>query len=252
MAIIYAHIRLDTNDIFYIGRGIDYKRPVSRTNRNKYWHNIVNKYGYRVEILWESNANMTKEEAWVLAGKKEIEFIKKYGRMDLGEGKLVNMTDGGEGVIGKIYTEKYRENLRKSHIGIQAGDKHPLYGKPRTEETKKKLSEANRGKKLSIEHRKNIGIGNKGRIVSAETRSKIGMAHSGKIVSKESKEKMRNAKLGKPSKLIGKSPSKESIKKMSESHIGSKWMNNTIIESQVMKSKINEYLLNNWVFGRLK
>jgi hypothetical protein len=29
-------------------------------------------------------------------------------------------------------------------------------------------------------------------------------------------------------------------------------MNNTIIESQVMKSKINEYLLNNWVFGRLK
>ena len=252
MAIVYIHIRLDNNQVFYVGRGTGIKRMTSKSNRNKYWHSIVNKYGYRTEIIWESDNSMKKDESWKEAGKKEIEFIKKYGRKDLGEGTLVNMTDGGEGVIGKIYTKEYRKKLSESHIGIQAGNKHPLYGKGHSQETKKKLSEIQTGRRLSIEHRKNIGIGNKGRVVSNDTRKKIGIAHKGKLISEKSKQKMRYAKIGKPSNRLGVTISDESKNKMSEVHIGSRWMNDGIKQSQVIKSKINEYLSNGWNFGRLR
>lgn len=251
MAIVYIHIRLDNNEVFYVGRGTDTKRMSSKSNRNKYWHNIVNKHGYRSEIIWESDADMEKNVAWGEAGKKEIEFIKKYGRKDLGEGTLVNMTDGGEGVIGKIYTEEYRKKLSESHIGIQSGNKHPLYGKGHSQETRKKISERQKGKKLSLEHRRNISIGNKGKVVSEETKLKIGMGHKGKVISEESKQKMRDAKLGKPSNRLDYFPSEEIRQKMRESHIGSRWMNDGKTQSQVMVDKIDMYLLDGWVFGRL-
>lgn len=98
MSYIYQHIRLDNNQIFYIGIGgednspsTNYGRAYSHNSRNKHWHNIVNKVGFKVEILFE---NLNWEDACL----KEIEFIKQYGRMDLKTGILVNMTEGGEGV----------------------------------------------------------------------------------------------------------------------------------------------------------
>lgn len=251
MAVVYIHIRLDNNEVFYVGRGLDVKRITSKSSRNKHWHNVVNKNGYRWEIVWESDSSMKKENAWKLSGKKEIELIKKYGRKDLGEGNLVNMTDGGEGIIGKIYTKEYRKKLSESHIGIHDGNKHPLYGKKRSEETRRKISERQIGRKLSTEHRMNIGIGNKGRVVSDETRKKIGIGHKGKLISDEVKQKMRNAKLGKPSNRLGYSASESSKQKMKESHIGSRWMNDGKNQSQVVVDKIDMYLLNGWVFGRL-
>ena len=45
MAYIYKHIRLDTNEVFYIGIGSDntYKRANLKKGRNIYWNNIINK-----------------------------------------------------------------------------------------------------------------------------------------------------------------------------------------------------------------
>ena len=58
---IYRHSKPDGTP-FYIGKGI-IKRPYSKHHRNKHWHNIVNKYGYGVEIL----ANfLTEEDAFEL------------------------------------------------------------------------------------------------------------------------------------------------------------------------------------------
>jgi len=252
MAIVYVHIRLDNSEVFYVGRGIDRRRMNSKSSRNKYWHNIVNKCGYYGEVIWESDVSMKKEDAWEEAGKKEIEFIKKYGRQDLGEGCLVNMTDGGEGAIGKIYTEEYRKKLSDSHIGIHSGINHPLYGKGHSGETRRKISESQRGRKLSKQHRENISKSNVGRIVSEETRKKIGTAHRGKCISDESKQKMRIAKLGKPSNRLGVILSNDNKSKMREVHIGSRWMNNGIDQSQVMKSNIEKYLSDGWIFGRLR
>ena len=38
---VYAHIRKDNNQIFYIGKGYG-RRVFKKENRNAYWKNIVN------------------------------------------------------------------------------------------------------------------------------------------------------------------------------------------------------------------
>lgn len=126
MAIVYQHKRLDNDQVFYIGIG-DGKRDrhKSKSGRNKYWHNIVNKYGYKIELLFN---DITIEEARQI----EMYLIKYYGRKDLNLGNLVNMTDGGELNTGLVHTEenKIKLSLRMS------GEKHPFYGKKRPEHSK--------------------------------------------------------------------------------------------------------------------
>lgn len=125
MAYVYRHIRLDKNVPFYIGIGSDntYKRAFEKTKekRSVFWNNIVNKTNYEVEILMD---NLT----WEQACEKEKEFISMYGRNDLGKGTLVNMTDGGDGVI----------NLNKD---IRASISQHLKGKKQSEATKNKRKE---------------------------------------------------------------------------------------------------------------
>lgn len=82
MAYVYQHIRLDTDEVFYIGIGSDTEGKYSRANsvigrKNPYWHNIVNKVGHRVEIL---NDAMSWEEAC----EEERRLIKLYGRVSDG------------------------------------------------------------------------------------------------------------------------------------------------------------------------
>lgn len=91
---VYRHYKKNTNEVFYIGMGkeVNFRRSRSKRYRNNHWHNIVNKYDFNVEIVAE---NLTEQEAIEL----EIFLIQSYGRLDLGTGCLVNMTDGGEGVF---------------------------------------------------------------------------------------------------------------------------------------------------------
>ena len=51
---------------------------------------------------------------------------------------------------------------------------------PITEETKKKISAAHKGKKLSAEQRQKIGDGNRGKKMSEEAKQKIGKANKGR------------------------------------------------------------------------
>ena len=124
---IYRHIRLDKNSIFYIGIGNE-SRPFVKYNRNKYWNNIINKTNYEIQIL---KKNLSLEQACEL----EKILISYYGRKDLGLGNLVNMTDGGEGLNGKLFSKEHRKKLciaRKKRIT--------------TEETKLKMKLNHRGK----------------------------------------------------------------------------------------------------------
>ena len=91
---VYRHLKLNTNEVFYIGMGkeANFRRSRSKRYRNNYWHNIVNKYGYSVEII---ATNLSEEDAIEL----EMFLIKQYGRKDLKTGSLINLTDGGEGVF---------------------------------------------------------------------------------------------------------------------------------------------------------
>ena len=115
MAYLYRHIRLDKNEPFYIGIGSDenYNRAKTNTRRNKHWFNI-SKFGFEVDILFD---NLTWDEAC----EKEKEFIALYGRSDLGKGVLCNLTNGGDGVLGRIFkhSEDSKLKMSKTRKGVR-------------------------------------------------------------------------------------------------------------------------------------
>ena len=45
----YKHYKADDNTIFYIGKG-KLDRCLHRTDRSKWWNNVVNKHGYYIII----------------------------------------------------------------------------------------------------------------------------------------------------------------------------------------------------------
>ena len=59
------------------------------------------------------------------------------------------------------------------------GEDHPLYGTHRSEKTKQKISEGNKGKALSEETKKKISEAGKGRICSEETKKKMSSSKKG-------------------------------------------------------------------------
>jgi hypothetical protein len=130
--------------------------------------------------------NITEEEAF----KHEIYMIAVFGRIDLGTGILHNRTDGGDGVSGYVCSE----------------------------ETKKKISEAKKGKTASEETKRNMSEAHKGRTHSEESRIKMSEAQKGKPVSEETKRKISEARKGKTSNRKGVILSEETKRNMSESH----------------------------------
>ena len=92
---VYGHYKPD-GTIFYIGKGYG-TRAWYTNNRNNFWQNTVNKHGtYQVVLLHE---HLSEDEAFL----KEKEEILFWGRRKDG-GFLINLTDGGEGASGYVYT----------------------------------------------------------------------------------------------------------------------------------------------------
>jgi hypothetical protein len=186
--VVYRHIRLDNNQTFYIGIGSE-NRAYNKHHRSNWWKKVVNKAGYRVEILAK---NLTKE----LACELEMFLIELYGRKDLGEGELVNMTDGGEGTINK--SDEVRKKISENLKGKPSGMK----GKKMSDEHKNKIGAANKislkgkepwmkGKKHSNESKNKISLKSKGRKawnkgveMRNETKEKIRLSLSGRFGKK--------------------------------------------------------------------
>jgi len=149
MAYLYRHIRLDKNEVFYIGIANDdtYKRCKIKANRSTYWKNIVNKTSYEVEIILD---DLTWEDACL----KEKEFIALYGRKDLGKGTLINFTDGGEGTPGIKRSEDYILKMSER----QKGEKGYWFGKNHSKETIQKMSDVKKGKSPSQETREKLRL----------------------------------------------------------------------------------------------
>lgn len=70
-------------------------------------------------------------------------------------------------------------------------------GKKLSKEARQKIGNANRGNSHSLETREKISLGLKGKKRSQETKDKISKAHKGKIVSQETKEKLSLINKGK-------------------------------------------------------
>jgi hypothetical protein len=133
MAYVYRHIRLDKNEPFYIGISNDVNKGRSRekTRRSKLWNRIVDKTDFDVEILFD-------DIPYHEAKAKEIEFIELYGRIDLGNGTLANLTNGGDGTINP--SQETRDKISKVNKGRKnsealmellinrKGQKNPAFG----------------------------------------------------------------------------------------------------------------------------
>ena len=156
---VYRHIRLDTNEVFYIGYGIS-KRPYEKgfNRRSKWWNKIVAKTEYKIEIL---STNLTLKEAHIL----EIKMIAFYGRKNLNQGPLINLTDGGDGALGLKHSK----------------------------ETKLKQSLSAKGRKWSKEERKKLSDSHIGYICTKEQKDKISKALKGIVRSENMKQKVSKA-----------------------------------------------------------
>ena len=102
---VYAHTKPD-GTIFYIGKGTK-NRAKEKRARNKYWQNIVNKYGYSIVILAD---NLNDKQALA----EEILLIEHFNKF----GTLVNMTSGGEGMTGYKMPESVKNKIRITKFGI--------------------------------------------------------------------------------------------------------------------------------------
>lgn len=124
MALVYKHYKEDTKELFYIGIGLKKERAYSKKSRNDFWHNIVKKHGYYVEIHID---NISYSEA----KKQEKKLISLYGRLDLNNGILCNMTDGGDGNIGM--SQNVKDKISNSLKGKKI---NPEIAKKRAEKQK--------------------------------------------------------------------------------------------------------------------
>ena len=187
MAYVYKHIRLDTNEIFYIGIGSDtlYSRAHDIKSRNKHWNHIVKNTEYLVEIVED-------ELSWEDACIREQELIEVYGRRDLGTGTLVNLTSGGEGLYNP--SAEIRKALSENRKGRIPWNKGLKGAYQCSDETREKLkckrpgvSEKLKGRKQSDAVIENIVRKNTGKRRSEETKAKISAATLGKTKAKRNK-----------------------------------------------------------------
>lgn len=159
---VYKDLKLDYEP-FYVGKG-KRDRHLSHLNENNLKpNNPKNKKIKKIiefklkPIIIKFLTNISEEEAI----SNEIKLISLIGRKDLKNGPLTNLTNGGDGLSGHIFSETHREKLTNRKLGKKLteshkqnisnsikGEKNPLYGKishlkdkPRSIVTKMKISE---------------------------------------------------------------------------------------------------------------
>jgi hypothetical protein len=213
---IYAYIRskdsitAKAGTPYYIGKGIGNRAYIQHKRRNN--SDALPFDNHRIVIL---ESNLTEIGAFAL----ERRMIRWYGRKNDGTGILQNILDGGNGgcpkgrpspTKGKKHTEEAKAKISAAGMGRKC---------PKSPEHRKKLSEANKGKKLSSEEKARRAELRKGKVISDETRKKLSEAGKGHIVSQETRDKISASNTGKK-KNITKPKSLEHRKKLSESNIG--------------------------------
>lgn len=178
---VYVHINKLNGKRYY---GITKQKVKKRWDNghgyrhNKYFTNAIEKYGWNegFEHIIVANGLLESEAKWL-----EIELIKKFNTINRNYG--YNISPGGE---SNNHSEETKRKISESNKGRKISEEH-----------KKKIREANKSRIFSEEARKKISDANKGRPVSEETKMKLSKANKGKTMSKEARKKMSDAQKGK-------------------------------------------------------
>ena len=188
------------NNKKYIGQSVDiYRRWANHKcdlngdrHNNEHLQSAWNKYG-------EDNFIFTIIEQCLeeMLDEREIYYINMYDCMNNSFG--YNLETGGN--KNKHPSEETRKKMSEAHIGLQAGENSPMWGKQLSDETKRKISESKIGKYVGKNH------------------PRYGTRHS-----EESKKKMSEANIGRFSgdnhPMYGQKHSQEDRKKISKNRGG--------------------------------
>ena len=186
----YLHCKPDGSP-FYVGKGFN-SRAYTFYNRNEYHKRIVEKYGKENILIYVFPCN---SEAQAFADEvQQIAQLRKDGYA------LCNLTDGGEGVAGLVFTDQHKEKIGKARLG----KKRP----PFSEEWKRKIGRPGRpspklGCKLTAEHIEKIRIASTGRLLTADVKRKISLSKIGKPRSEETKKKVSESLIKRHKMLKG-------------------------------------------------
>lgn len=188
---VYKHTNTHNGKIYI---GVTSQRPSKRWDcgrgyqKNQHFWSAIQKYGWDSflhEILFD---NLSADEAF----SKEQELIQEYDSCNCEKG--YNLSTGGEhGAEGRF------------------GEKHPMWGKHHTEETKQKIRNRNLGvpfsperlaafhahidrEELSERAKRKFAYCNKGRKWSEESNRKRSESNKGKKRSEESRDRIRQSK----------------------------------------------------------
>lgn len=199
---IYEHVRRSDGRVFYVGKGSGSRLRVTQ-HRNPHWVAVSRKHGWEARVAFRTD----DEDLAFLA---EEELIRK--RRNDGS-PLTNMTDGGEGMSGYVFSE---ESIRK-RVSKTKGKKNPA------------TSLALKGVPKSAEHRRNLSLAKLGFRHSEESRNKMSRQRKGQVSSmlgrrhtEEAKAKISAAVSGERNPFFGKTHSPEVISRVSEFNTGRK------------------------------
>lgn len=149
-----------------------------------------------------------------------------------------------------IHSEETRKRISEANKGNKnwLGKHHSLEtikklsemqkGIPKSEETRRKMSEAGKGKVLSEEHKRKLSEAHKN--PSEEIRRKMSEARKGKPRSEETRRKMSEAMKGRKSNFLGKHHSETTRQKISEATKGEKNPNFGKHPSEETRRKMSE------------
>ena len=152
---IYGLIDPRSNKIRYVGktnnpdqRLFDHVRHSKhKTTYKDKWIRSLLEIGLKptITILEECGDN------WA---EREIHHISLYEN-------LTNLTKGGEGLNGYIFTETHKKNISENHHDVSK-ENNPMFGRTHTDEVKEKLRRVNTGKKHSEESKSKMSSHRKG------------------------------------------------------------------------------------------
>ena len=109
---------------------------------------------------------------------------------------------------------KQHDTLVPNGYNLQTGGENGLH----SEESKKKMSISQTGRKHTEETKRKMSEAHSGRKKTKEARRKMSIAHTGKKLSEEHKRKVGEAHRGKNNGFYGKKHTEESKRKMSENN----------------------------------
>ena len=184
-----------------IERVYNYHKSLREHNRsyNEHLLRSIEKYGFEA---FEVNKCLDYAFSLEELNIKEKVYIQLYNSLKNG----YNETLGGDGTEGRPHSEETRQKISEAN----KGDNHPMYGKYHTEETKQKMSKIKKGENNPMH----------GNHHSEEAKQKIREGNKGKHLSNEAKQKISEAKKGENNPMYGNHHSNEAKQKISEARKG--------------------------------